>query len=463
MPQTNQPDSLPVDPEAKIYVLDTSTIYNSVGIIDILKDNVIVIPIWVVEELDNAKKGISEKARIARTFSKLLDQYRQLGPLTKGVQTKLGGLLFVACEMAKWEELPEGMQSNNDNRIVMVARKWSQDYPGRRVIVLSCDVNQRIKADVMGVEAQNYQHNETSYLLDRLYSDITRVKLKPEQGDFFSLLYQKGRIPVEMFSDRQLDGLHPNECCFLGLDDKTVMVIYKQDKEFVLVPKPKLQKRDGSELIKTVGNYQAFALALLTDETIRGLSFDGLPGAGKSLLPIYYALKSIAEGKYKHLVIFRPYDFGGMGYLKGDAEEKFDPFTGAMIGRIVEALKSLEKEGYSFYSDRGIYSVDSLRRDEGGLLDIKPIDFIAGDTLMDSVVVIDEIQNYTWDEARLICTRAGDGCKVIATGDLSQIKKRDNLDDNGLVWVIKQNIAHPEAAHLSLRQNVRQGPSAIYS
>ncbi|MFA6227612.1 MAG: PhoH family protein [Patescibacteria group bacterium] len=461
MPAVKQPKPLPVNPGAKIYVLDTSTILNSAGIIDILGDNVIVVPIWVIEELDGMKKGVSEKARIARNFSKLMDKYREQGKLTEGVSTQAGGLLFVSCEMAEWGDLPAGMQSNNDNRIVMVARKWSLDYPERRVVVLSCDVNQRIKADVMGVEAQNYQHNETSYLLDRLYSDITRVQLLDSQGGFLVELHQKGFIPAANFSDRQLDNLHSNECCYLCLGDKSAMVIYKQGVGFNLVPKPKLQERDKTGIIKPVGPYQAFASALLADDDIIGVSFDGVPGAGKSVLPIHYALKSIAAGKHQSLVVFRPYDFRGMGFLKGDAEQKFGPYTDAILSRIGEALQSLRNERCAFFQERGINTVADLKAK--GFFEIRPIDFVAGETILNSVVIIDEVQNFTWYEAYLLCTRPGDGCKIIVNGDLSQIRDRDRMEDNGLVWVIKKNIDHPAAAHLSLRSNVRRGPSSIYA
>jgi PhoH-like ATPase len=425
----------------KTYILDTNVLLHDPQALFHFEDNDLVIPMTVIEEIDRFKKELSETGRNARQFSRIMDALRAKAKLIDGVVLETGGHLRV--DLYTEEHLkclpPELRIDRGDNRILAVALdvKARSEWP---VVFVTKDTNLRIKADAVGLTAQDYESDKVS--LEDLYSGTAEVFLPRQEIDRF---YSQGFLPIEA-------EFLPNQCLTL-MDEAnpshTALARYnsalRQAMPLLRAPK------EGLWGVHPRNREQQFAFDLLLNEDIQLLTLVGKAGTGKTLLAIAAGLhKSADEGQYSRLLVSRPiFPLGrDLGFLPGDIEEKLSPWMQPIFDN-VELLLGAVEEGTK--RKRGYKELVDL-----GILEIEPLTYIRGRSIPKQYMIVDEAQNLTPHEIKTIITRAGEGTKIILTGDPYQI---DNpyIDSasNGLTYVVEKFKGETIAGHVTLSKGER--------
>lgn len=428
----------------KTYVLDTNVLLHDPAAMLRFEDNDVVIPLTVIEELDRFKKRPEEMGRNAREVSRTLDKLRKQGSLTDKIPLKEGGSLTVAlCKKSTLEQLPTDLEGGlADNSILAVALelKRSCDCP---VVMVSKDTNLRIKADALGLDAQDYETDKVDF--DELYTGHKELIVSADQ---IQALFSQGSILLDTPES-------PNQA--ITLIDQTkpshtalALVNYKGDR---LIPVPKVPHH-GISQIHARNREQQFAFALLMDDHIPLVTLVGRAGTGKTLLAIAAGLNKVAdEGIYSRILISRPIIPMGkdLGYLPGDINEKMTPWMQPLYDNFDLIFGTQNPKDKPAHWRRGHEELL-----EKGLLQIEALTYIRGRTIPKQFLIVDEAQNLTPHEVKTILTRAGEGTKVILTGDTDQI---DNpyvdAASNGLTYVVEKFKGEPIAGHITLRQGER--------
>ncbi|MFA5098913.1 MAG: PhoH family protein [Candidatus Paceibacterota bacterium] len=455
-----------VFPDGKnVYFIDTSAIMHNPSVVEKLSSdgNVVVLSIYVLAELDAAKKFQDEKGVNARTIARLLDEYRSQGSLVSGVKTKSGGIIVVDHngDDKAFKKRMAGLEKTNDNRIIDAALRWKNESEGKykKIALVSKDINLRVKANAFGIDSENYESDKSIARLDELYSGFAGVSL--ENPDFLRLLNQTGSFSVNALSEPDLakiGALMPNQCLEISVSEKTALAIFKKSQGvFTLVKKP---VRPGLEEEKNVSvrprnNEQAFAFKLLMDQTISLIALSGKAGTGKTLFALLAAFEQLGN-PYKGIEVYRPNEEIGnkLGALPGDIGEKFGPWTKPIFDNLRLVLKNGKDDGKQ-HTGKG----HNMTRDylvESGQFEIMPINFIRGRSINNEFVIVDEAQNLSPHEIKTILTRAGDGTKVVLTGDCSQIDT-PYLDpvSNGLSYAIERFKGQEVFGTLTLQRGER--------
>ena len=429
----------------KTYVLDTNVLLHDPAAMLRFEDNDVVLPLTIIEELDRFKKRPEEMGRNAREVSRTLDALRKKGSLTEKIPlNERGGTLKVAlCKKATLGNLPADLEGGlADNSILAVAleQKNSCNCP---VVLVSKDTNLRIKADALGLDAQDYETDKIDY--DELYTGTQELLVSSDQ---IQMLFSQGGIPWE-------SPLSPNQA--VTLIDNTqpshtalALVSHKGDR---LIPVPKVP-HNGISRIHARNREQQFAFALLMDDAIPLVTLVGRAGTGKTLLAIAAGLSKVAdEGTYSRLLISRPIIPMGkdLGYLPGDINEKMTPWMQPLYDNFDLIFGTQNPKDKPAHWRRGHEELL-----EQGLLQIEALTYIRGRTIPKQFLIVDEAQNLTPHEVKTILTRAGEGTKVVLTGDTDQI---DNpyvdAASNGLTYVVEKFKDEPLAGHIMLRQGER--------
>jgi len=425
----------------KTYILDTNVLLHDPQALFRFEDNNLIIPMTVIEEIDRFKKELSETGRNAREFSRIMDALRAKAKLIDGVVLETGGQLRV--DLYTEEHLkclpPELRIDRGDNRILAVALdvKAHSEWP---VVFVTKDTNLRIKADAVGLTAQDYESDKVS--LEDLYSGTAEVLLPRQDIDRF---YSQGFLPIET-------EFLPNQCLTL-MDEvnpsHTALARYNRAlrQAMPLLRAPK----EGLWGVHPRNREQQFAFDLLLNEDIQLLTLVGKAGTGKTLLAIAAGLhKSADEGQYSRLLVSRPiFPLGrDLGFLPGDIEEKLSPWMQPIFDN-VELLLGAVEEGSK--RKRGYKELVDL-----GILEIEPLTYIRGRSIPKQYMIVDEAQNLTPHEIKTIITRVGEGTKIVLTGDPYQI---DNpyvdSSSNGLTYLVEKFKGQDEAGHVTLTKGER--------
>ncbi len=425
----------------KTYILDTNVLLHDPQALFRFEDNNLIIPMTVIEEIDRFKKELSETGRNARQFSRIMDGFRAKAKLIDGVELESGGHLRVDLYTEEHMKIlpPELRIDRGDNRILAVALdvKARSKLP---VVFVTKDTNLRIKADAIGLTAQDYESDKVS--LEDLYSGTAEVFLSRDEIDRF---YSQGFLPVKQ------DYL-PNQCLTLmdaANPSHTALARYNRPlrQAMPLLRAPK----EGLWGVHPRNREQQFAFDLLLNDDIQLLTLVGKAGTGKTLLAIAAGLhKSADEGSYSRLLVSRPiFPLGrDLGFLPGDIEEKLSPWMQPIFDN-VELLLGAVEEGTK--RKRGYKELVDL-----GILEIEPLTYIRGRSIPKQYMIVDEAQNLTPHEIKTIITRAGEGTKIILTGDPYQI---DNpyIDSasNGLTYVVEKFKGEDIAGHVTLSKGER--------
>ena len=431
----------------KIYILDTSVCLTDVNCIRSYGNNDIVLPLKVLEEIDNNKKRQDGVGTNARALIRNLDALREKGSLSKGVRIDKGkGLICV--KMVKREGLPEDFDlSVPDNEIISVALNQKNENPKRKVVVVTRDINMRVKCDSLGLTTEDFDSDQVIKDTDTIYTGfVTHLVDEPVLDRFYS--------GEEVYIEEEELKLNPNQ--FLMLisnqnEKKTALGKFESYEKPIKLINPGNKKRLWG--LKPRNKEQIFAMDLLEDPKINVVTLVGKAGCGKTLMAIAAGLSQVVEKEtYSRLVVSRPIQPMGrdIGFLPGTMEEKMSPWV-APIRDNLEYLMANDKATLESYMDRGKIEVEALT-------------YIRGRSIANAFIIIDEAQNLTAHELKTILTRVGEGTKIILTGDVEQI---DNvyLDEtsNGLTHAVEKFKSFDVSGHVTLLKGERSKVATIAS
>jgi PhoH-like ATPase len=422
----------------KTFVLDTNVLLHDPRALFGFDDNDVVVPIAVVEEIDSFKKDLSELGRNARAVSRYLDQLRQEGSLQEGVPLDRGGTLRISIAM---KDLPREITTDRgqDSRILGVAAQLNEQNGGQ-VVFITKDTNLRIRADAIGIQSEDFEPEHIE--MEELYTGYSEIEVDGAVVDEF---YAKGGVdlPDPYYAPNQyvvlVDKLKTSHTALgrVHLEDHSV--------------RPLPSYKQGVWGIRPRNREQHFALDALLDDDIKMVTLVGKAGTGKTLLAIAAGLaKTTDENIFQRCLISRPiFPLGrDLGYLPGDVEEKLNPWMQPIFDN-VEFLMGLtkgdKKHGRSY---RELIDMDVMQ--------IEPLTYIRGRSIPAQYMIVDEAQNLTPHEVKTIASRAGEGTKIVLTGDPYQI---DNpyvdQTNNGLVHVVNRFRAEKIAGHITLTKGER--------
>ncbi len=427
------------NPKKTKIVVDTNVILFDSQAIMKFGEVDIHIPISVIEEIDRFKRDQGENGRNARQFSRFIDVLRAKGSLPNGVQIDGHGETFVYIN----SDLMTGVlsteldQQKADNRILMTALGLQKQHPRHKVELITKDINLRIKADVYGITAKDYEPNNA--VDNDLYEKYHELELTTEQIDQF---YRDKKISAggaKLSANQYVIIKNP------GNPNHSAVGRYSIAEQMVV---PLLTPSDSIWGIHARNVEQAFALDCLLNDEILFVSLVGKAGTGKTLLAIAAGLhKTLDEGRFQRLLVSRPiFPMGrDIGYLPGDIEQKLNPWMQPIFDN-VEFLMGADKKA----AGRAQELINQ------GMLNIEPLTYIRGRSIPKQYLIVDEAQNLTPHEIKTIVTRAGRGTKVVLTGDIYQI---DNpyVDsaNSGLTYAAERFKGHAIAAHVTLTKGER--------
>ncbi len=418
-------------------VLDTNVILFDAFAINKFQDSDIHIPISVIEEVDRFKRDPGENGRNARQFSRFIDMLREKGSLAAGVQLENSEtVLHINTDFAISGLPSELDQGKADNRILATAMALQKQYPRMKVELITKDINLRIKADVMGINARDYEPDNVSQ--EDMYEGYQEIAVSNSQIDqFYS---QKRFVPEVKLQANQYvimkDSTNPNHSALGRFSDKEKAIV------------PLFNGTESIWGIHARNAEQSFALDCLMNDEILFVSLVGKAGTGKTLLAIAAGLhQTLDAGRFQRLLVSRPiFPMGrDIGYLPGDIEQKLNPWMQPIFDN-VEFLMGADKKA----AGRAQELINQ------GMLNIEPLTYIRGRSIPKQYLIVDEAQNLTPHEVKTIVTRAGRETKVVLTGDVYQI---DNpyVDsaNSGLTYAVEKFKGHPIAGHVTLTKGER--------
>jgi PhoH-like ATPase len=422
----------------KNYILDTNVLLHDPNSILNFEDNAVTIPIEVIEEIDRFKRESTELGRNARTVSRMLDGYRGDGSLSEGVTLPNGGKLKIGFHKNGAGETAFSKDSV-DNRILSLAASVQKAQPKNSTILVSKDINLRIKADALGLAAEDYETDRV-FITD-LYTGMVEMS---SAADRLSKFRADGEL--------ELNGgkkYFPNEYCTL-IDEtnpkKTALTKVDETGTKLI---PIIDSREGVWGIKPRNREQNFALDALLDDRVKLVTLMGKAGTGKTLLAMAAGLKrTVLDREFRRLVVARPTISMGkeLGFLPGSLEEKLAPW----MQPIHDALEMLSDLNMGHDHRR---SGDLMR---SGTIVVEALSYIRGRSIANQFMIIDEAQNLTPLEVKTIITRVGHGTKIVFTGDPYQI---DNpyvdSSSNGFNYIISRFRDQAIAAHIELQKGER--------
>lgn len=436
--------------EKRTYVLDTNVLLHDPGALLVFHEHDLVIPITVIEEVDKFKRELTELGRAARTVSRQLDGMRATGRIREGVPLPGGGKLRVELGLSgDVTELFAGAAHTNDNVILQTAMKLHREAKNGTVIFVSRDVNMRIKADALGMLAEDYEHAHVD--IDEAYTGVIE---RDVDAEVVSEMYNRGWMAEEGVD------ICPHQFVILknsAQPSQTAMTRYDaKQKRLQLVGRYK----EGVWGIFARNREQLFALDLLLDDNVPLVTLDGMAGTGKTLLAIACGLQRVADDKrYRRLVVARPiFPLGkDVGFLPGTLEEKLNPWMKPIFDNLDLLLGGEDaREGASGGRGNKNAPPNYQALIDQKIIEVEPLTYIRGRSLPRQYLVIDEAQNLTPHEVKTVITRAGEGTKVILTGDRYQI---DNpyvdATSNGLSYVVERFRTSAMAGHVTLRKGER--------
>lgn len=425
----------------KNYILDTNVLIDDPYSIFNFEENTVYIPIYVLEELDKIKTEASSiRGKAARTACRILDDLGKTGSLAAGIELPgdncVGKVIIYTPKERK--RISVGLDENSmDNAILQAAIEISNINKDIATIFVTNDVNLRVRAQVLGLSVESYEHNSVDS--NNLITGMMDVEVN---NDLINALSVEKALSAEF-----CDGIYENVCINLicKATNQSLLARYSGGMIRTLkVPK------EGVLGIKPKNKEQHFALDLLLDDTVSVVTLVGSSGSGKTLLAICAGLSKVLDGKYKRLLVSRPVvPMGGkdnVGFLPGGLSEKLDPYMQPIYD-------NLEMLSFSNGKKRGWNYEDMF---EDGTIKIEPLTYIRGRSIANQFMIVDEAQGLNALETKTIITRCGENTKIILTGDPDQI---DNpyLDKSncGINIVVEKFHNHNIVGHVALKKGER--------
>ena len=433
----------------KNFILDTNVILHDYKCIYNFQENDIYIPIVVLEELDKFKKGNEEINYNARQFARELDAISDNDFFEKGAEIGEGlGKLFIVINKEPSATLKQAFMENTpDHRILAITEYIQNSQPGTKTILVTKDINLRMKARSVGILAEDYFNDKITSkdIFDREQETYDGI-----DSAIIDKIYSTSAVSINEFAFK--DDIEPNEYFILKSERNSVMARYDSELECaVRVNKERAYGIEGRNA------EQAFALNALLNDDIKLVCITGKAGTGKTLLALAAALEK--ANTYKQILLARPIVAlanKDLGFLPGTEKDKIAPYMQPLFDNL-----NVIKHQFSA-SSRELTAITEMQ--QSGQLVIEALAYIRGRSLSDAYIIVDEAQNLTPHEIKTIITRAGENTKVVFTGDVQQIDQ-PYLDmlSNGLVYTIDKMKGQNIFAHVNLIKGERSYLSELAS
>ncbi len=467
-PNSPKPESekhSPVVGNRKHFVLDTNVLLHNPNAIFMFDDNEVIIPLSVIEEIDHFKNNNDDTGRNARQVIRQIDRLRKTGRLFDGVPLNdVGGTLRVdRCDQKVLFTLDLGLV---DNRILAVAHSLVED--GRHAVFISMDINARVKADVLGIEVQDFEAHKVD--ADWLYTGHAEVCVP---DDLIDELYNERQLAVERIQpyfdtegesskDERVEVLaHQFLVMKSQADQSHTGLARRLANTDHLIPVTKPRRPIFGVMARNVE--QTMAFELLLDDEIQLVTLLGSAGTGKTLLALAAGMhKVFKEERYDKLLAARPIMPMGrdIGFLPGDKDEKLTMWMQPIFDNLSFLLSTRGTHLNQAESRTTEQRVDQVMND--GKLVLEPLTYIRGRSIPHQFFLVDEVQNLTPHEVKTIVSRAGDGTKIVLTGDINQI---DNpyLDgsSNGLSYLVEHMKGQALCGHVTLGKSERSSLASL--
>ncbi len=432
----------------KTFVLDTNVILHDSSCIYQFQDNDIVIPITVLEELDKFKKGSNSLNYHARSFLRTLDELSQGKIFNGGVSIGNGhGYISIKLEQPFNKKIENFDPHNKDHQILNIAVNLKDENSGP-VVLVSKDVNLRMKAKSVGCRAQDFTKDHIEDL-ETLYTGARSIDVV--NSEIIDMLYTKPyKIDAELIKPDE--PFIENEYYILLNDRQSVLATYDGTEGTI----KRVEKQSAYSIIpKNSG--QTFALNALMNNNIKLVSVSGKAGTGKTLLALAGALES--KKYYQQIFISRPIvplSNKDIGYLPGDIESKIKPYMQPLHDNLTFIQNQFEESNQKHKHIQDLIKSEKLK--------IEPLTYIRGRSFVKIFFIVDEAQNLTPHEVKTIITRAGEGTKIVFTGDIYQID-HPYLDShsNGLSYLIQKMKGQRLYAHINLEKGERSDLAELAS
>jgi len=427
--------------KSKIFILDTNVILHDHTCIYQFQDNDIILPITVLEELDKFKRGNDLINYQAREFVRVLDEIvgdelfnggKSLGKGKGKLRIETGKPFSEEMKASFREDIP-------DHRILAIAEHTTKTYANRKTILVSKDINLRMKAKSLGISAEDYK---TDQVTDENVLDKTLKTFEDFNDNLINELYEQSSVELAQL---KLDFKpESNECFILKGNNSSVLARFdtKTGRVFRVEKKPAYG-------IKPRNAEQTFSLSVLMNPEIQLVALTGKAGTGKTLLALAAAIEM--HKSFDQILLARPIvalSNRDLGYLPGDASEKINPYMQPLFDNL-----SVIKHAFNPRSQE-YQKIEELQKEEK--LVITPLAYIRGRSLSNSFFIIDEAQNLTPHEIKTIITRAGEGTKMVFTGDLQQIDSPYlDMKSNGLAYMTDRMRSQELFAHINLVKGER--------
>jgi len=457
--------------DAKIFVLDTNVLMHDPSAMFKFQEHHIYLPMTVLEELDNAKVGVSEVARNVRQTNRFIDelltaqddlvieQGLQLSQFSAAEEPyKCSGRLFFQTQ-AHGSPVPRSLPGNkNDNSILNTIIALKEALPARDIVLISKDINLRIKATILGIQAEDYANDRVVDDLDLLFSGSRQLAddFWEAHGRRIESWQEDGKAFYEVQS---LDGedWYPNQFVHIGEDFEAIVRKHNEDGFLIEVCQNYYGQRHSVWGITALNREQNFALNLLMDPEIDFVTLSGSAGTGKTLLALAAGLtQTLDQGLYREIIMTRVTIPIGedIGFLPGSEEEKMTPWMGALMDNMEVLTGSDQKDSWEQAATN-----DLLRN----RIKIRSLNFMRGRTFQNKYIIIDEAQNLTSKQMKTLVTRSGAGTKIVCLGNLKQIDTPYLTETtSGLTYVVDRFKHWEHSGHVTL-MNVERSRLADYA
>jgi len=427
--------------EKKIFVLDTSVILYNHNAIRSFEDNDIAIPITVLEELDNFKKGNEIKNFEAREFIRIIDTLSDDISLQEWIPIdgpKFGKFMVVYNGKTDLDACKVFGEDKPDHRILNAALSMMKRYPEKRVVLVTKDINLRLKAKALNIHAEDFETGKIKDI-DTLYTGKTLINDLP--GTVIDKIYETGYcLPEDIGIKKPV----PNHYFILKNTKSSVLAFFNPINGLI----ERVEKRQAFRITPRNAE-QVFAMHAIMNPAVKLVTLQGVAGTGKTLLALAGALEQKKE--FKQIYLARPVvplSNKDIGYLPGDINSKLNPYMEPLFDNLKMIKHQYDERDKEFKN-----ITEALEKDK---LVITPLAYIRGRSLSNIFFIVDEAQNLTPHEVKTIITRAGENTKIIFTGDVFQIDTPYlDSESNGLSVLIDKIKHHPIYAHVQLEKGER--------
>lgn len=438
----------------KTYVIDTNVLIQAPYALECFEDNNLVLPLVVLEELDGLKKSDGEKGANARAAVRKLEEYRQKGDLLQGIELAKGGTLRIEKNFINIELPPDLPDDKPDNRILKVCKGLTETEKDTQVILITKDIVLRIKAQIMGIKAEDFEREQIS-ADDAQYTGRTAAYIPEDKVKEFK---KKGVLLGEIYqSDEEGNhielNLHENEFVILTPDQSAKKTLLGRVSGGKIVPLAYKKSRPYGISPRNVGQYFMQEALMTNAEAAPLVIIKGMAGTAKTFYALAVGLEKVynhPSQEYRRIIVCRPnaqFD-DDIGFLPGDEKEKIAPLMRPVIDNLEQILDSDEEKRYEDEEELCDKITEIFER---GIIQTEALNFIRGRSIVKTYLIIDEAQNMTPNQVKGIITRAGQGTKIILLGDPQQIDK-PFLDErtNGLSYAAKHMMDSPLCWQITL-------------